>query len=386
MMPKEHDDFRAVSHCGGKYTVTVSATPDGSRSFSIDVTHDRAGPATMVQLAANLYGQPIAMIPIGGRPDQATESSLPSSYIPVLLGSDRQGAFGNECPRCKGYWRSDGIACSWATTCPYCRLQASAHYFRTSGQQAFIHECCAQIIYAVEYGSIDDHVIDMDAISDQVAEGHEPPSFFYSEKSQQHRFKCTLCNEINDILGTYGYCSNCAHRNNYAVITEEASRIMRRIEDETLDPDEAVKSLVSCLDAAGKDYVKQLIQQVPMVPKRRKMAERLRFHDFTDTNKTLNHVFGIEILKNISEPDRNFLTLMFQRRHIFEHNAGVADEKYIRLSGDHDVKLNQKVRELRQNVERFAEFVLDIARDVDTGFHSILSETQKALPRKARKK
>jgi len=70
---------------------------------------------------------------------------------------------------------------------------------------------------------------------------------------------------------------------------------------------------------------------------------------------------------------------MFHRRHVFEHRAGVADQRYLDESGDDSVALGQAIRETPDNVRRFGDLLLAIVRNFDEGFHSIFPPDEKAL-------
>ncbi len=63
--------------------------------------------------------------------------------------------------------------------------------------------------------------------------------------------------------------------------------------------------------------------------------------------------------------------MMFHRRHVFEHRAGVADSKYLVNSGDTTVKEGQAIREKKANADRLIEGLLKMARNVDEDFHNI---------------
>jgi hypothetical protein len=48
---------------------------------------------------------------------------------------------------------------------------------------------------------------------------------------------------------------------------------------------------------------------------------------------------------------------MFHRRHVYEHNGGEADAKYIVDSGDNSVRLKQALSETQQSVHQFADLI-----------------------------
>jgi hypothetical protein len=59
---------------------------------------------------------------------------------------------------------------------------------------------------------------------------------------------------------------------------------------------------------------------------------------------------------------------LFQRRHVYEHEAGVATRSYLAESGDISVKEGALIRETRENARRLAGCAVRIATNLDAGF------------------
>lgn len=374
------DDFREIDHCGGQFSVTVKTDKDGGRAYQIGVSSSNMHAASLFCIAATYEGKPVGVVPLGGwAPSRANEGPQTLDYISVFVASDREGMYGHECPRCSGYWRNKAVPHQWPLTCPYCRLRASTHQFLTKGQQRFVEKCCQQVVEALEAEDDGEHVIDMDAIAEEVQNGAERPEFYYAEESQQSRFSCVLCGQFNDILGKYGYCSCCGYRNNLDLFAAEIDELKKRLAAKGLSPQECVKNLVSGFDSAGADSISQLVRHVPMTPGRRKKAKAIRFHDLERMSESLSEVFDVLITKGIDEDDLRFAKMMFQRRHVFEHRGGVADKKYLKQSGDTTVRCGQAIRETKENAKRFADLLLVMATRFHVGFHSILPVDGTAL-------
>ena len=73
----------------------------------------------------------------------------------------------------------------------------------------------------------------------------------------------------------------------------------------------------------------------------------------------------------MSEAEIATATRFFQRRHVYEHNGGEVDEKYLRDSGDTSVRLKQSIRETQAGVHEFGNLALRMARNIHRGFHDI---------------
>src|SRR3546814_9832356 len=81
--------------------------------------------------------------------------------------------------------------------------------------------------------------------------------------------------------------------------------------------------------------------------------------------------FDIDVLKNVSANERRHAELMFHRRHIYTHYAGIADQKYIDDSGDTTIAPGQLIRETRENAFELTPTLVKMARNLHAGFHAI---------------
>jgi hypothetical protein len=247
-----------------------------------------------------------------------------------------------------------------------------AHRFLTKGQRAYVEACCELIMDAL--GSVEDgeKMIDMDAASDASLSKTERPKFYYAEQSQQTVFTCTACGEWNDILGRFGHCSSCGTRNDLvqldAVIAATRAKVTA---DPGADLNGAVRDLVSAFDTMAQQYAKLLIEYVPLMP-RRKNRFQGRFHDLRRTAEGFEAIFDIRLLEGLDEETVTFAVVMFERRHVYEHKGGEADEAYIEKSGDTSVRPKQIIRETAENVHRLANVVTRLGRNLHEGLHELL--------------
>jgi hypothetical protein len=92
--------------------------------------------------------------------------------------------------------------------------------------------------------------------------------------------------------------------------------------------------------------------------------------------------FGIDITAGMSADDSRFATLMFHRRHVYEHKGGEADEKYIQDSGD-NVRVKQALRETKESVHRTVNVVSKLVSNLHAGFHQLFPADEEAVARHA---
>ena len=253
-------------------------------------------------------------------------------------------------------------------TCPYCGLRQQAHTFLTQGQRAYVQSFCELIQEAIDAGEVAE--VDLDGVADKVVEGEEPPKFYYAEESQQKRFTCPACGGWNDILGRFGYCSSCGTRSEIQELEVTVAAIRESVNGGGAC-EAAVKDAVSIFDTVARKYVDQLVRRVPMTNRWRNRVKGQLFHNLKARAADLKEVFGIDILDGLKDKDIEFAALMFHRRHVYEHNGGEADEKYIRESGDTSVIPKQMIRETKENVHRIAVLVAKMVGNLHQGFHDI---------------
>ena len=369
-------EFREIGHSGGKYAVNTRTDENGKRSFSLGIKSSSPFAQSIVTVQLNFQGEVLGFTSLEWAPDRASNGPSKSDNFPVFLASDREGYFGHQCRRCNTYWRSDGASVRWLMICPNCRLMVPAHQFLTDNQLLFLDAIFHKVIEATESAEDGDSVIDMDKVADEIQDGKAAPDFYYSETSQQCKFRCEKCRSSNDIIGKFGYCSYCGYRNNLQLLgsdfDEDLSLLDRGAEN-------CVKLLVSSFDSCCKDYLASLAQLTPMTPSRRESCERLLFHNAERTPKLVREYFDIRLLKNFEHQEIEILKLMFHRRHVYEHKGGVADQRYLDESGDDSVVIGQSIREVRENVMRLRELLYEMAVNFDEGFHSIFSPNFDAI-------
>jgi hypothetical protein len=222
-------------------------------------------------------------------------------------------------------------------------------------------------------GGSNEVVIDMDAIVDGAADVPKP-DFYHPGTTQQTRFTCERCKVQNDIRGRFGYCSSCGWRNNVAELRSQIELIRTDLNNARVAPDEAVKKIVSAFDACCRDFVGQLAG-LPMRDRRRRELQQLLFHGIQAAD-LLERAYEIEILKGM-DADLRFLKMMFLRRHVYEHEAGVATRRYVDESGDNTIAEGTLIRETRENAHRLAGCVVRIAVNLEAGFHEIFPVVQR---------
>lgn len=366
---KYGEEFQEVGHCGGQFTVNVKTEPDGRRGIQLGIQNSRPTPASWFAIYTLPQGVPVGTIQLGGIGDRWNPAPFPGC-LPIFIASDSHGKFGHQCSQCDGYWRSGGTPSRWSMTCPYCGFRAETHEFLTEGQLRYVEACCELIGEAMQSEEDGEYVVDMDKAADAVGKDGPKPKFYYAEETQQNKYKCLACGDFNDILGRYGYCSTCGTHNGMRELEVDIKVIRDRI-NTTTEYEACAKDVVAAFDSFARQIAKQLSSRIPMTPSRRKEWERRLFHNLKPCAEALDAAFDINIFKSLGDDYIGFAILMFHRRHVYEHNGGEVDEKYIRDSGDSSVRPKQVIRETRETSSRIADLAIKMGNNMAIGFHDI---------------
>ena len=362
----EASEFQEIAHCGGQVIFNISRDGNGRRRFQVTWQSSRPVPAAVYSIYALPQGVPVADLPMGGIGAPWPEPPVPGC-VPVFIASDSEGKFGFQCQRCGQYWRARG----GATICPYCGIRGDRHEFLSAAQRVYVQLYCEKLAEALSSDKDGAHVIDMDAVADAAGKDVKKPPFYYAEQSQQKQFNCSACGEFNDILGRFGYCSVCGTRNDLSELETSIIPAIRADLNQGGVPSGCLKDIGSAFDTFVGQYTAQLIQNRPMRSARRERIGKMRFHDLAATRKELTGGFDIDICEGLTDGEIATATRSFQRRHVYEHNGGEVDEKYMRDSGDASVRLKQTIRETQPGVHEFANLTLRMARNLHRGFHDI---------------
>lgn len=359
-------EFEEIGHSGGKITFSIKTDDKGQRSYQVGFSSSRPVPLVMIAVYALPQGVPVDAIHLGGIGQPWNFAPIPGCF-PVFIASDSQGKFGHHCPHCNGYWRSG----PWPKVCPYCATTAPGYQFLSEAQRRYVRHYCEVLSDALE--SVDDGevVIDMDEVADAVGKEGEKPSFYVSEQSQQRKFTCGACGEFNDILGRFGYCSMCGTRNDLAEFENQTVATIREHLNAGNAPEDCVRDAVASFDSFMSQVAKQLGELVPLTERRKNRLLKQRFHNLKEIRSTFMSWFDIDVCKGMKAEQCRFVELMFHKRHVYEHNAGEVDQKYLDDSGDTTVRLKQHIHETQQDAHSLLNSLVKMAQNVHSTFHEL---------------
>lgn len=359
-------EFEEIGHSGGKITFTVVTDEEGRRGYQVGFSSNRPVPMVMIAVYALPQGIPVESIQLGGIGQPWNPAPFPGC-LPVFIASDSQGKFGHHCPNCNGYWRSG----PWPNLCPYCATRAPGYQFLSEAQLRYVRHYCGILSETLNSGEDGEVVIDMNAVADAVGKEGDRPAFYVSEQSQQRKFTCGTCEEFNDIVGRFGYCSSCGMRNDLADFEEQTVPTIREHLNAGNAPENCVRDAVASYDSFTGQFAKQLAEMVPLTERRKNRLLKQRFHDLEEVRATFKNWFDIDICAGMKEEECRFVALMFHRRHVYEHNGGEVDQKYLDESGDDTVQLKQHIHETQLGAHSLLSSLVKMARNIHGTFHEL---------------
>jgi hypothetical protein len=383
-MAEFKDKIRAA---GGKLEYLFQ--PDGRLAFRIS-GNSSSGMRAMYMVAVSMDGShfvdEVPAVGIGGTAVYRQPS------VVAYVQSDEQGMWGRNCPACERYFRTTHIFHD--SVCPYCAKSAPSLTFISKAQRMYIaasYDAFARAMLTHEDTSLSlDDVTDKAPNQDDVTD--KTPAWHYSEEKQQTHFKCKTdgCGVETDILGIYGFCPRCGRTNARVAFSDVIDRMLARwaeAEKAVTDREQraevwadlTVKSVTE-FETLAKHLRRKLLIS-PMTPKRREELEALNFQSPLEADVSLRQWFDIGIVqwsgnaasapRALKDTELPFITKMLQRRHILIHNSGVVDEGYLKLSGDTQARLHERIRipskECRHFVELVREMGLNLLDGVELG-------------------
>ena len=355
-------EFQEIAHCGGKIQVAFDPS-----DHSVSMQWSGSGPqgASMFQLGVALDGSDVQFWPITGVDSRPPPDPVP--FVSVLLGSDIELMWGRSCPKCGVYFRTNQP--SAIIRCPYCGHRDTNFAFSTKNQKVFIERVRQAWIRVIAERK--DVVMDMDAVSASLPENR--PDWAYTEERQQNRFKCAKCRTIYDILGEYAGCPTCGKRNDLEVFERHMTGVEAKppvAEGDREADSELLSKTLSGFEGLGNDIRKQLAL-LPALPKRKNEIAKLSFQQIRAAQEKLRQWLGLDLFESLSPADITFLDLMVHRRHVFVHNSGRIDQKYLDATRDGTVRLNQVITVRSEEIRRLIRILRQCAKNLFAGYEAI---------------
>ncbi|RJE47912.1 hypothetical protein A7K50_01325 [Dehalobacter sp. MCB1] len=196
-------------------------------------------------------------------------------------------------------------------------------------------------------------------------------------KEWEQEIQCPQCYTHYSVIGSAYFCPCCGFNAIEDVIDESLDTIVKMIESlsemeelltQSFGKDKAITMCRAMLEGSLGDVV-SAFQKFAEMKYKSLSCKVARVNDFQIVEKGSNlfqEATGKGYDEWLTKNEISEMTLMFQKRHIFEHNGGIVDEMYMRKSGDSSYKIGQRLVLRREDTLKLIQIVKTLCVGIKT--------------------
>ena len=190
--------------------------------------------------------------------------------------------------------------------------------------------------------------------------------------------ECEKCGTRYSVIGSAYFCPCCGYNSAISVFDETLDSIekmllslpeMKELLTKLHGRDKAETMCRGMLESSLGDIV-SAFQKFAECKYKSKSSSSVRVNDFQIVEKG-SKLFVKAVGKGydewLSKKELDRMNLLFQRRHILEHNGGIVDERYLQQSGDASYVLGQHI--VVHNTDAFE--LLNIIKKLTMGLNTL---------------
>jgi len=296
--------------------------------------------------------------------------------VSVPIRPDEQGFLGRECPKCEMYFKvkpGTGLPIQYHI-CPYCNYQGANNEFFTKEQIEYAKSIAIKKAIDPLLDQFGNSLKKLETstrggfIQIKVSWSGSPIRIkYYQEKSLETDVTCDNCGLVFSIYGVFSNCPDCGKLNAKVIFEKSIEASKKKLDlsiQEGIGNDlkeelmkDALLSVVSSFDSLGKALRDKHSSKFPMSP-------RNLFQNIIELDKALKTSFGKEIKDFLSPQDSEFLSKMFQVRHIYEHGAGVVDDDFVKRVPALSYLKGRKYSLDKQEIDSFLAKILELGKQI----------------------
>jgi uncharacterized Zn-finger protein len=255
-----------------------------------------------------------------------------------------QGFLGRQCnnPDCKRYFKVYTDSLKSKMFCPYCGLHFANDNLWTTDQENYIQSAIEEKAKEIVHEKLDEIFRDLqhETSNNEFIQITYTPSNYvaqpilpnYSERQMDSELICPICQSRFQVIGIFGYCPGCCNEN--LLVYDANLEIIKQEVIASQDPQRALRHAYSDLVSAFEGFCKRKAQSFT--------TETARFQILFEARKFFKDKLGINILAGLHKDDLLALRRVFQKRHSYEHNHGIIEEKYVKMIPEDAQLLNQR--------------------------------------------
>lgn len=322
--------------------------------------------------------------------------------IPVEFTPDEKGYFDRQCPNEKCEYIFKIFMKDWKENvsdekvfCPMCGHIAPSDHWYTHEQLESIQGIIAS--YAQSYISNE-----LDKIFEEMARSmrnnkyiqvtYKPGkriSFVNNPIGQRAEWEleitCEKCQTKYSVVGSAFFCPCCGYNAVGRVFNESLDTVEKMIEsiddiyvtfEKSYGKDKAESMCRALIEGTLGDIVSAFQKYAEVIYRHIRPDKKIRVNDFQIIEKGSNlfkEATGMGYDSWLFKSEIEDTNLLFQQRHILEHNNGLIDERYIENSGDKSYRIGQRViirstdaTRLLRNIRKLSNGLSNLRKNRDT--------------------
>lgn len=315
--------------------------------------------------------------------------------IPITFQSDEKGYFDRECPNENCLFTFKINMQDWEEKvsddevhCPLCGHIDTSDKWWTQEQLSAMQEVVSN--WAVSYiqNELDKSFKKLERsthgnkfIKTKYKPGHKT-TFINNPLGQspewEQEIQCPNCQTRYSVIGSAFFCPCCGYNVIETTFDESLDSISKMIEalpemeamlTSLYGKDKAVVMCRSMLEGSIGDVV-SVFQKYAEARYSVLSNAKARSNDFQIIEKgsdLFKALCGFGYEQWLTDDELRQMNVMFQRRHLYEHNGGIVDTKYVEKSGDQTYRVGQRIVAQKADVVRF----ISIAKKLGEGLKSV---------------
>ncbi len=153
-----------------------------------------------------------------------------------------------------------------------------------------------------------------------------------TERAVDSELHCPDCAVRFQVDGIFGYCPGCRSEN--LRLYDANLEIIRREVARGATPERTLRHAYADLVSTFEIFCRKEAAATPIAP--------ARFQNLAAARQAFLNGLGVDILAGLSATDNLALRRVFQKRHVWEHNDGVIDQRYVSEVPEDAALLGQK--------------------------------------------
>lgn len=306
--------------------------------------------------------------------------------ILVPIQPDQDGLTGRECPNCEGYFKIEfgtglkgkDLPCH----CPYCGHSASHDQFWTKEQIEYAKSVALRKVGDAIYRDLKELEFDYKpkgsfgiGFSLKVKPGRPIPIHYYREKQLETEIVCDNCTLHYSVYGVFAFCPDCGQHNSLQILDKNLAIVGKMLDmTRTITGDlaeklieNALEDCVSAFDGFGRELCRVYAKSSSDPAK----AEKVSFQNLEGAAKHVRSLYNLDIAELVAADEWMAVVRSFQKRHVLVHKMGVADDEYVRKTGDSETSSGHKVTIRANEVRELVRILSKLAKNISEGLRRL---------------